>query len=76
MADLVLLRTCSTRVEADLIRTLLADHGIPCVVQADDAGGMRPYMNVGVSVSLKVNPAQLDAALELLKALEEAPVVE
>jgi len=51
-----------SRLEAELAQNLLAEHGIPSFVSADDAGGMRPP------------PFQFDAGVRLIvRSLDFVP---
>ncbi|MBS1984697.1 MAG: DUF2007 domain-containing protein [Bdellovibrionales bacterium] len=68
MADLAHLCTCSSRPETDIIRNLLESEGIHCVVQSDDAGGLRPFVNAASGVDILVNPKDLARAQEVIKA--------
>jgi len=51
-----------SRLAAELAQNLLAEHGIPSFVSADDAGGMRPP------------PFQFDAGVRLIvRSLDFVP---
>lgn len=41
---LVIVRSCASRPEADLAKGALEDAGIPAMIQADTAGGMREHL--------------------------------
>jgi hypothetical protein len=57
----------SSRVEADLARSLLRDHGIEAHVTADDVGGLHPELSmVTGGVGLVVPPEDVEAARALL----------
>ena len=70
MSDYSCVRTCSSRPEAEVLKSVLEAHGIPCIVQADDAGGMRPYLNVGFGVGIRIRTQDLARAEEILRTYE------
>lgn len=41
--ELVSLLICTSRIQAEVVRSLLEAHEIECFVSADDGGGMRPF---------------------------------
>jgi hypothetical protein len=43
MSDVIAVKSFPTRLEAEMARELLEGEGIPALVSADDAGGMRPW---------------------------------
>jgi hypothetical protein len=66
-SNLVLLRTCGSRVEADIAKSLLEAEGIPVLSQADTAGGMREHLAwSGEGFQLRVREEDLSAAQEVL----------
>ncbi|MBC8103405.1 MAG: DUF2007 domain-containing protein [Cytophagales bacterium] len=66
-SELVCLRTFPNRLEAEIAESFLTACGIPAMVAADDAGGMRPGLLIGVGgARLLVLRGQAEAALEIL----------
>jgi hypothetical protein len=55
-----------SRPEAELARGLLESVGIPAFVSADDAGGMRPPLQLTQGVRLMVREADLARARRVL----------
>jgi len=45
--QLVIVKTCLSRIEADLAKSALEAAGIKAMVRADDAGGTRPGLWMG-----------------------------
>jgi Putative prokaryotic signal transducing protein len=64
--QLVVLRTFSNHIEADLARSALEAAGIESMVRADDAGGTRPSLWVGSGVQLMVRAEDEPWAAEVL----------
>ena len=59
----------SSRLEAELAKSLLESQGIKSFISADDAGGMRPGMFAyAPGVELIVREEDLEKAKELLKS--------
>jgi hypothetical protein len=72
MADLVNIKTFFQRHEAELAKGLLAEKGIEAIVSADDCGGMRRHLSLGMGqVKLLVNKEDAERAKEVLKVLED-----
>ena len=44
MSDLIIVKAFPYRHEAELAKNLLAAEGIESIIQADDAGGLRPHL--------------------------------
>jgi hypothetical protein len=66
--ELVPVKSFRNRLEADMAKNLLAEHGIPSYVSADDAGGMRPPpFQFDAGVRLIVRSLDLIPARRLLK---------
>lgn len=63
---LVPVRTYHSRVEAELASGLLEGCGIPSFVSADDAGGMRPSLQLTQGVRLIVRAVDLPHARRIL----------
>ena len=55
-----------SRPEAELARAVLESVGIPAFVSADDAGGMRPPLQLTLGVRLMVREADLVRARRVL----------
>ena len=67
--ELVLVHTYSTQSEADVAKSALEAAGIDAIVQADNAGGMRPDLAwTGGGFRVLVRDKDLAAAQQLLKA--------
>ena len=66
--DLVVLRTFTNHVDADLARSALEAVGIESIVRADDAGGMRPSFWVATGVQLMVRADDATSAEDVLSA--------
>ena len=43
-ADLVVVHSFGSQMEADIAKSVLASAGIASMIQADSAGGMRPHI--------------------------------
>jgi len=65
----VVIRTYSTRQAAEFAQMLLEGSGITSFINADDAGGMRPYMAM-TGVQLIVRTDELARADDVLKDSE------
>ena len=52
---MVVLKTYSSRAEADLARGILEANGIDALVSSDDAGGMQPWFQQSHGVRLLVH---------------------
>jgi hypothetical protein len=63
-----LLKTFSTVESAELASGPLIANGIECVIEANDAGGMLPFLQVPAGVKLFVPSSQFDEAKELLES--------
>ncbi len=74
MADLVELKTFNSRAEAEMAKAYLEAEGIETMVQADDCGGMRPFMLTGAGgVRLMVHEEDAGRALLILEAVAADP---
>lgn len=68
MDDLKIVKTYSSRAEAEVAKALLDANKIPAEVSADDAGGMFPRIQFSATgVALLVSSKDLKKAEELLK---------
>lgn len=70
MSELIPIKAFPTRMDADLAKAVLEANGIGAVVQADDAGGMRP--GLGSLQRIRILVAASDAAVAL-GLLEDPP---
>lgn len=71
--DLTTLATASNQIEAELWQAVLAEHGIPTVLEAGD---VQSYLGVAPTpVRLRVRRQQRDDAAQILAALRERPEV-
>ena len=71
--NLVVVQTCGSRLEADLAVTALEAEGIPAMVQADTAGGMREHLAwSGDGFKILVRDEDAVAAREVLMPPEGA----
>jgi hypothetical protein len=66
MATWTTIQTFSNRPEAEAAKTLLQESGIVALVKADDAGGMRPELNLSGGVRLQVQTKNAEEAREAL----------
>ena len=64
---LVVVRTFTTRQEAELARGALNAAGIDSMLRSDDAGGVRPALAWSNGVELIVHAEDADAAAEVLE---------
>jgi F420-dependent methylenetetrahydromethanopterin dehydrogenase len=72
--NLVIVQTYSSRPDADLAKGALEDAGIPAMIQADTAGGMREHLAwSGAGFKLLVREEDLAAANEVLTPPADAP---
>ncbi|MDD3552610.1 MAG: hypothetical protein PHH39_10680 [Methanothrix soehngenii] len=49
---------------------LLEGSGVEAIIQKDDCGGMRPYLQVMTGVQLLVAKEDVERAMEILKGTE------
>jgi len=66
MAEKTVLKTFSSRYEAEAAKSLLAGSSIDSLVVADDCGATDPGLTFGRGVDLLVDPEDRDRALDLL----------
>jgi hypothetical protein len=75
-SKLVIVRTCGSRVEANLAKSVLEAEGIPVLSQADTAGGMREHLAwSGEGFRVLVREEDLPAAREVLVSLAEGKIL-
>jgi hypothetical protein len=65
-SELVVVRTFSDRIEADLAHSALEAAGIESMVSGDDAGGVQPGLWTGEGVALLVREEDAPTAREIL----------
>jgi hypothetical protein len=70
---LVVVRTFSTRVDAELAQSALEMAGIESMVRSEDAGGLRPAMTFSNGAELVVRTGDAGRADQVLRAAEEIP---
>jgi len=67
MDNWITIETCLNRIEAEVIKGFLEYNGIQAIVQADDAGGQEPFLNIGLGgVRVQVLFENKEEALKLL----------
>lgn len=69
--DQVLIKIFSSKAEAELAKWKLEEEGIPAVIEADDAGGMYPFLHTQHGVRLFVSPSSAEEAARVLEELED-----
>jgi hypothetical protein len=71
MSDLIKIRTFLKKYEAELAKGLLAEQEIKSIISADDCGGYRPHLPLGMGgIQLLVKKEDAEKAKEILKTLE------
>jgi hypothetical protein len=70
-AELIVIRTFLTRVDADLAKSALDAAGIESMVRSDDAGGLRPHLWMG-GIALLVRQEDVDRAETVLEKADPA----
>ena len=66
MPDLVCIKTCNNRIEAEMDKSFLESEGIQAMISADDAGGLRPdllWATGGVRLLVKQEDAERASAI-------------
>jgi hypothetical protein len=71
-AELIVIRTFLTRVDADLAKTALDAADIESMIRSDDAGGLRPHLWMG-GVALLVRQEDAERAEAVLGNAEAPP---
>ena len=66
---MITLQTFHSRIEAEMVKTLLETENISTLIRADDEGGMAPSMALTNGVDLLIQPEDLEKANELLNAI-------
>lgn len=67
MSDWVIMRTFSTRLEAEMAKSLMETHGLTVQILADDLGGLRPDLTAALGAKLLVQVHELHVARQLLE---------
>jgi F420-dependent methylenetetrahydromethanopterin dehydrogenase len=69
-AQLIVVESCGSRPEAELVRGALEEAGIPAMIQGDTAGGMREHLAwSGAGFKILVREDNATAARDFLAAL-------
>lgn len=63
---MVTVKTYATELAAEAAASCLEGHGIPCVLSADDCGGMLSAMDNYSGVKLSVKAEDLQSARDIL----------
>ena len=76
-AKLIVVESCGSRPEAELVRGALEEAGIPAIIQGDTAGGMREHLawsGAGFKILVRDNDAiaARDFLAELAKGGEDS----
>jgi len=61
----------NNRPEAEMFASVLLENNIKCMVQADDCGGIRPYMVIPDGVKLITNDEDYEEAVKILEEMRE-----
>jgi F420-dependent methylenetetrahydromethanopterin dehydrogenase len=69
-AKLIVVGSCGSRPDAELVRGALEEGGIPAIIQGDTAGGMREHLAwSGAGFKILVREDDATAAREFLTSL-------
>jgi F420-dependent methylenetetrahydromethanopterin dehydrogenase len=69
-AKLIVVESCGSRPEAELVRGALEEAGIPAIIQGDTAGGMREHLAwSGAGFKILVREDDAAAARDFLAEL-------
>ena len=69
-AKLIVVESCGSRPEAELVRGALEEAGIPAIIQGDTAGGMREHLAwSGAGFKILVREDDATRARDFLAAL-------
>ena len=69
LQDIIILRTFSDEIEANMAQQMLEGSGVKAFVMKDDAGGMEPHLQLTGGVRLLINGADAKRASEILQTL-------
>ena len=67
MAKNKVLKTFSSRYEAEAARSLLAGNSIDALIVSDDCGALDPGLGFGRGVDLLVDPENWDRAVSVMR---------
>ena len=68
MPDFVCVKTCLSKPEAEVAKTVLEANGIEVMTSTDDCGGMRPHLAFATGgIRLMVKQQDAQKALEILE---------
>lgn len=70
-ADLIVIRSFTTEVEADIAKSALQAFGVDCMISRDDCGGQRPHLAFSEGIRLLVRPADAERAEQVLSGADE-----
>jgi len=71
-AKLIVVESCGSRPEAELVRGALEEAGIPAIIQGDTAGGMREHLAwSGAGFKILVREEDATEARNFLTALAQ-----
>ena len=65
--ELVCVKTVISRVEGDMVKSLLASFGVWSLIKADDCSGLRSHMSYGIPVQIYVRHVDVEKALQVLE---------
>jgi len=69
-AKLIVVESCGSRPEAELVKGALEEAGIPAIIQGDTAGGMREHLAwSGAGFKILVRENDVTAARDFLTSL-------
>jgi hypothetical protein len=68
--DLIVVRSFTTRTEAEIAQSALDAYGVECVISSDDCAGLRPAMTLTRGVQLLIRPDDRERAEEVLAGPE------
>jgi F420-dependent methylenetetrahydromethanopterin dehydrogenase len=69
-AKLIVVESCGSRPEAELVKGALEESGIPAIIQGDTAGGMREHLAwSGAGFKILVREDDVRVAREFLASL-------
>jgi len=71
--ELVVIRTFTDRIEAELAHSALEAAGIASMLRSDDAGGLRPHMTLTNGVELLVRAEDAAVARAVLDDDQRRP---
>jgi hypothetical protein len=66
--EMIVVRTCPSEVEAEIMLGHLASNGIEAFIAKDDSGGMRPHLQLTQGVDVVVHRKDLKKAEQVLRA--------